>query len=995
MLSIAVLGPVEVRRDGRPLRVPSGKPTGLLVRLALEAGTPVSADRLIEDLWRTDAIDVDRNTLQSKVSQLRRALGDPALLARGARGYTLVIDPDCVDAARAIRLAAQADEHHRSGNATAALAVADDGLALFRGEILAGDGDWLVPHRTRLEEVRCGLLEVRAAARVGLGAGSEVIADLEVLVAEHPLREGLWHTLVTALYRTGRQAEALAACARVRALLRDELGLEPGPELRTLEQDILRQTVPVPNRPRAAAGNLPALSSPLIGRSADLADVVELVGLERLVTLVGPAGVGKTRLAVEVAHGVDVSGGRWLVRLDEVDPVGSILEVIARTLQVQSERALIDRMAETESLLVLDNCEHVVAAAAAAISRLLDSAPRLRVLATSQRPLGLDGEHVQAVAPLPLEDSVRLFGVRAAAARQGFSADAATVESVCRALDGLPLAIELAAARVRSLSVLDIARRLDDRFALLSDPTSSRAPRRRALSAALTWSYDLLVPDDQRGLWALACFAGGAELAAAERVLDALGVPGSSALDVVDRLVDRSLAAPAFLDDGTTRYRLLDSVRAFALDRLRSSGCDAAAFAAHAHWYAERADWSAASVRGVAQPDCVSFVRGEQANIDAALDWCARHDPALGVRIANGFGWAWVVLGAGVQAATRVRGALDAAALPDPDPARARSLLLAGWLEASAGDVDRAERELADALDQADRLDDAHLRADALRHQAFLRLMQGRPAEARALAARGASGDEWQDAANLLLGASAALQVGDLEAARADATAAVGALTWLGDSWGLVHGEAILGAIAQTGHRFDAAARHLEAAATAAERLGFAGQAAYHRTRLGRILQQAGDDAAASAMLVRALNSATGCGDLRMAATARIHLARVLGSGGRRNEAVELLRANAAWYRHAGGGDGALLTRVLLASMTDDPDELTAVLDLARSASDVEAAVLTLDALARIAANRGDRDAAADLLRRADRLVPNAPQIVDADRVDAHAVRARTATQTS
>ena len=327
MLTIAVLGPVEVRRDGRPLRVPSGKPAELLVRLALEAGTPVRADRLIEDLWGADAVDVERNTLQSKVSQLRRALGDPALLTHGAGGYTLVIDPASVDTERVIHLAAEADSHRRSGDATAARIAADEALALFRGELLAGDADWLVPHRTRFEEIRCGLLETRAAARVDLDAAGEVIADLEVLVAEHPLREGLWHTLVTALYRTGRQAEALAACVRVRTLLRDELGLEPGPALRTLERDILRQTVPVPVPPRAPAGNLPALSSPLTGRSADLADVVELVGRQRLVTLVGPAGVGKTRLAVEVARTIELPGGRWLVRLDEVDAGASILEV--------------------------------------------------------------------------------------------------------------------------------------------------------------------------------------------------------------------------------------------------------------------------------------------------------------------------------------------------------------------------------------------------------------------------------------------------------------------------------------------------------------------------------------------------------------------------------------------------------------------------------------------------------------------------------------------
>ena len=267
MLTIGVLGPLEVRHDGRPLPVPSGKTTELLVRLAVDAGQVVSAERLIEDLWGEAAAATGRNTLQSKVSQLRRALADPAVVAGGHGGYTLALDPAGVDALRVAALAADAAAARRDGDADAALKAATEALALFRGEVLAdaGDGEWLHPHRTRLEEVRLGLLEDRAAARVDLGAGGDVIAELEWLVGTHPLREGLWASYITALYRAGRQADALATGRRVRRLLADELGIEPGRALADLERQILRQsdalvpaaTIAAPPAPALVVGNPP------------------------------------------------------------------------------------------------------------------------------------------------------------------------------------------------------------------------------------------------------------------------------------------------------------------------------------------------------------------------------------------------------------------------------------------------------------------------------------------------------------------------------------------------------------------------------------------------------------------------------------------------------------------------------------------------------------------------------------------------------------------
>jgi predicted ATPase/DNA-binding SARP family transcriptional activator len=740
MLTVGVLGPLEVRRDGRPLSVPSGRTTEVLVRLALDAGQLVSAERLIDDLWGAAAAGTGRNTLQSKVSQLRRALGEPALVSSGHGGYTLALDPGRVDALQVVGLAATAAAARRAGDPASAMAAATEALGLFRGEVLvdAGDGEWLQPHRARLDEVRLGLLEDRAAAGVDLGGGAEMLAELEWLVGQHPLREGLWASYITALYRAGRQADALAASQRVRRLLVDELGIEPGTVLRDLERQVLRQSAILDTAPAAAAaaptlvvGNLPTLSTPLVGRGDDLAAVGRLLDSSRLVTLVGPAGVGKTRTALEVVRSLHPAGGVWLVRLEVADAASSVLQLVTEALQLTGgEQALLDRFAGAETVLVLDNCEHVVDGAADLATRLLDQTRPLRILTTSQAPLGVDGETLYALDPLPLADSVTLFADRAARTRRRFALDddtTATVEAVCRSLDGLPLAIELAAARVKSLSVREIARRLDDRFTLLQDPTSRRPERRRALAAAIAWSYDLLFPDDQRGLWALSCFSGGAPLAAAEHVLTALGVPGSSAVDVIGRLADRSMLSVETAENGTTRYRLLDSIRAFAGTRLTEAGQVDDADAAHAAWFAQAADRCAATVRGRAQPDCLALVRAERANIDSALAWAAAHDPGLGLRLANGFGWTWVVLGDGVAGAARVRSALEAARSNATPRERATGLLLAGWLEASAGNVDQAQHDLDGALAAAERLGDDRLLADAQRHLAFLRIQQGRP----------------------------------------------------------------------------------------------------------------------------------------------------------------------------------------------------------------------------------------------------------------------------
>jgi predicted ATPase/DNA-binding SARP family transcriptional activator len=639
MLLISLLGAIDIRRDGQPIVIPAGKTTEVLARLAVDAGITVRTERLIEDLWGESADTTEKNTLHSKISRLRRALGDPAAVSGGRSGYKLNVEPTAVDVIEVVRMAALAKELSAMGDHDATAEASRRALDLFRGEILgdAGDGDWVIPYRVRLEEVRLGLIEDLFAARLEMGAAGEVVGDLEAVVAEHPLREVMWQLLITALYRSSRQADALSAYQRVRAILAEELGLDPGPALRDLERQMLLQSPALDGVGRAMGtsapapkiGNLPALSTQLIGRDADLQELTELIDGCRLVSVVGPAGVGKTRLAIELARHDQAEGGAWLIRLDSAHSAAAVPQAVGEAFNLigTTEAMLIDRLRAQETLVVLDNCEHVLEPAADLCARLLAAAPRLRLLVTSQVPLGLDGETVFQLEPLTTADSIDLFTQRASERRKSFSLDAdavAAIEDVCRSLDGLPLAIELAAARSKALSVQEIARRLDNRFSLLSDPTGRRTERHRTLFTAIGWSYDLLFPDEQRGLWALACFSGGAPLAAAEFVATALGVPAASTVDVFGRLAERSLVSVDIGTTGAVRYQLLNSVGAFALDRLDDAALTNVARAAHAAWFESSSSIALAEQRTHSQARHVVEVRTERANLDVALAWTTR-----------------------------------------------------------------------------------------------------------------------------------------------------------------------------------------------------------------------------------------------------------------------------------------------------------------------------------------------------------------------------------
>ncbi|HEX4416403.1 MAG TPA: BTAD domain-containing putative transcriptional regulator, partial [Kofleriaceae bacterium] len=749
-----------------------------------------------------------------------------------------------------------------------------------------------------------------------------------------PLRESLWALLITALYRDQRQAEALDAYRTVRERLADELGLDPGPELRALEQQVLQQderldappvavsAAPTAPTPRGATGNVPTLSARLFGRADELRELAAAIDLNRLVTLVGPAGVGKTRLAIEVARAAAPPDGTWLVRLENVRTPAALAQTIGEAFGIggATEALVHERLQAAGALVVLDNCEHLIDEIAELTARLLDAAPQLTVLATSQVPLNLDGEVVVTLAPLALADSVGLFAHRAGERRRSFVLDPdseSAIEDVCRSLDGLPLAIELAAARTRALSVQEIARRLDDRFGLLSDPSSRHPQRHRALATAIAWSYDLLFPDEQRGLWALACFDGGAPLDAAEHVAGALGVPSAAALDVLGRLADRSLVAVDVGDGGSVRYRLLDSVRAFASLRLREAGDDAVARRAHCDWFAAAADRAQANDRGPRLVDQVHIFRTERANIDAALTWAAEYDPPTGVRLALGFGWISVILGDGAVAAQRLRDALAAAGEQVTLAERAVGYAYTCWDEAAA-DIERARLEGSEAMRLGELSGDPSAIAESTFALAFTLLQSGQPRAVLELldtwwAQAVQPVSDWPLGLYSVLAGYAAAGIGDIEGIRAACVTLAGVR--VEDGWLISQAEANFSALALAEGRFDAAAAHLEQAATAAEAVQLPATAGFHLSGLGRVLQLAGRPREAVLALERAIEAGLAVGLMRIVAFSRVRLGRTLLDLGERDSARTALTTANAWFTVSGGGSEAALAEALLIVM--------------------------------------------------------------------------------
>jgi DNA-binding SARP family transcriptional activator len=511
-VEVRLFGELEAVQGGVAVPVRGAKQRALLALLALHRGKPVSADRLIDHLWGDGEVANPANALQAQIGQLRRSLGSAAIVTSEA-GYALGVGPGDVDVVRFEQLVGTGRRLVEEGEVALASTALGEALALRRGEPLAefAYAGFADVERAQLDELTLVAIEARAGADLVLGLHGELVGELEALCREHPLRERLWELLILALYRSGRQAEALRAYTEARDRLVDELGIEPGRALRELQARVLAQdpalTLPdAAQRPAATGptltGNLRAQLSSFIGRDAELEQLREAVRSHRLVTLIGPGGAGKTRLAVEAAAVLrdEHQDGAWLVELagvaepDGVAPAAAVAlgasasAVPGRPAAGSTLELIVRHLAGRSLVIVIDNCEHVIAQAAALADTLVGSVPTLRLITTSREPLGVPGEVLVEVLGLASPAAVELFVDRARAVRPGFTADdhaRRVIEDICRRVDGQPLAIELAAARLRALTLVTVAERLEDRFRLL---TGGPAPPCPASNPCGRWS---------------------------------------------------------------------------------------------------------------------------------------------------------------------------------------------------------------------------------------------------------------------------------------------------------------------------------------------------------------------------------------------------------------------------------------------------------------------------------------------------------------------------
>uniref|UniRef100_UPI001BDC2855 BTAD domain-containing putative transcriptional regulator n=1 Tax=Pseudonocardia lacus TaxID=2835865 RepID=UPI001BDC2855 len=667
-MRFGVLGPLAVWTDrGEPVPIPGRKVRALLADLLVHEGRAVSADRLVADLWSGSAPADPTAALHVRVSQLRRALagaepGARDLVASRAPGYALRAAPDAVDAARFADLVGRA---HAADQPRVRARLLGEALALWRGAALAdfADEEFAVAPTARWEEQRLVALEAHAEARLELGEHHELVGELGEHVARHPFRERLRAAHVRALHRAGRSAEALDSLRDLRQRLADELGIDPGPELAALHRAVLAAD-PAEAAPRTTARavtNLPAPVTELVGREPDVERVRELLAAGRLVTITGPGGVGKTSVAVAVGRTLTDAhpDGVRLVDLTGWDGSGEAAEPVLSVLGVADDaRPADERLAaalrQRRALLVLDNCEHVVEPVAGLVGALLAAAPELRVLATSREPLRLRGEARWELSPLAVPDTddpdrlaaspaVRLFLARAGLAPTPEAVVGAA--EVCRRLDGIPLAIELAAARVPALGVPVLAARLRvprARFGLLGTGPRDAPARQRTLTAVIDWSWRLLSGPERAVLRRLAVPAGGCSLAGAEAVCAGDGVAAGEVLDLLAALVDRSLVVRG----GEPRFRLLESVAEYCLDRLREAGEEAAVRRRHAEHHLAVAERAEARLRGPDQRECLSTLDAEAANTRVALDTFVRAGAAeQALRLVCALSWYWLLRG--------------------------------------------------------------------------------------------------------------------------------------------------------------------------------------------------------------------------------------------------------------------------------------------------------------------------------------------------------------
>ncbi|MEO6087951.1 MAG: BTAD domain-containing putative transcriptional regulator [Umezawaea sp.] len=814
-LRVTLLGTLEVRRGNAVVTVPGVRLRGLVARLALAGGRPVGPGVLVDALWPLELPTDPVNALQSLVSRLRRVLGAAGAVTQSEGGYRLGVTEDDVDALRFERLAALGRDRLQAGDPRAAAELLGEAVALC-GEpsVIAAVAPAVA---TRLASTAVEASANLAEAELALGRADDAVTRLSALLAEHPADERVAALQMDALAAQGRQADALDLYERVRETLADRLGVDPGTALRERHLRLLQSPAPEARR-EALVCTLPAALTSFIGRDDDLARIDALLGSGRLVTVVGPGGVGKTRLAVEAGRRHEYRDGTWLVDLAAVtEPTKAGAAVLAAIGQRDTALfeapgrmrpggseldLLVDRLTGRESLLVVDNCEHLVDAVAHLIAALLPRCAGLRVLATSREPLAIDGEALVPLGPLVLPGldegladvrrsaSVRLFTERAAAVRPGFDVDERTCADVVRlvrGLDGLPLALELAAARLRTLSLVELAAGLSDRFRLLTTGSRAAPPRHRTLRAVIAWSWDLLGEDERTVAERVSVLPGGVTLESAAAVCAGTAVLPGEVPELLAALIDKSLLR---LAPDAGRYRMLETLREYGIERLAEQGALDAVRDLAARYLANLVAREEPLLRGPGQLAALRVIRTEYDNVLAALRHLCDTGDAIGaVALASGLSWYWQMLGRHADAAYWQGEALALPAAGSTlDRDSAEAMLLLNRINARSpltteglDENEPALRALADRLLAHPSLPGitgvlAAITLHFLReHEASLALVD-----------RFADGpDVWLSGLAHMFRASFAENEGDLDQVRVDVAAALDAFGRTGDRWGV------------------------------------------------------------------------------------------------------------------------------------------------------------------------------------------------------------------
>ncbi|HEY2673561.1 MAG TPA: BTAD domain-containing putative transcriptional regulator [Rugosimonospora sp.] len=985
-MQVGMLGPLEVRAGtGVLVPVAGARLRALLILLALDPSATVSTDRLVDALWGERLPAGAGNALQALVSRLRRAVPGIVVVPRSA-GYQLDLDPERVDTVRFERLASAGRAALRDDPARAA-GTLREALALWRGPALAdvARADFARGTIVRLDELRLTAIQDRAYADLRPGAEASLVAELEGLVAAHPLREPLVALFIRALDAAGRRAEALEVYERTRRRIVDQLGVQPSAELASLHVAMLRAEPAAreaaagptgggpdhagpagagPDRPRptgagptgagpsgagptgarpdragpsgagpdagpdpratsgagrpgAAGGgepartNLRAERTGLIGRDEDLAQVGKLLSGHRMTTLTGAGGAGKTRLATAAARAqLDaMPDGVWLVELapvtDPADVAPAMLDALGlRQTALRGTRSrimatpeesddaadrLVAALADKQALLVLDNCEHLIEAAAALADRVLSSCPRVTLMATSREPLSIGGEMLCPVQPLALPPeaadpalitgyaSVRLLTERARAVRPGFevtAGNALAVARICRALDGMPLAIELAAARLNAMTVQQVASRLDDRFRLLTGGNRTALARHQTLAAVVGWSWDLL-DDAERALWRrLSVFAGGATLEAAERACADDLVDADRVLDLLAALVDKSLLVMRD-DTEAPRYQMLEIIKTYGHERLVEAGELDALRRAHAAYFLELAETAEDHLLSAEQLDWLARLGADHDNLHAAVRAAvAAGDAHTAVHLVAALGLYWWLRGHKVEGAELASAVLSLPGLDGQEtgavPERVDEALVAAYLMGallavdSRYSVDAAHTWFQAAARLAERVPDPRqplIRLVGPLREMFDASMAAIPTSVHGLDTIVDDPFPWLAATARMIRGHLKLNFGYSHAeAEADFRAALARYDALGERWGVSFATASLGALMLWRGEYARAVAYYQRALAVVGELRASEEEIQFQTQLARALWLLGDRDAAHRMLAEAQQRAVRLG---------------------------------------------------------------------------------------------------------------------------------------